>query len=332
MAAAAPSPATGLQAVPAQMLAALQPFLPAAISGLPDPSVFIVTLNDAPVGIGSFIGAERRGPLAQVEVKGGRLDALVRFQTWGANATDLNVAVLDLQSRLLASADSLRSAGFLRFNSETSSSPQLDQPANAWNRTVDYRLLYEYRFDASDAAQSLIARIPVHVDQEVVNSPARENTIVTDKMARWDNLGALTLALRGRSAVHAIEALVFVAGTAPSGAVTMLRTFDGAPGPAGDQPSLAAFLAAVAAPVNTQRVARVVFPDLTTFLAQFAPVATPQTLGDWNLDSVLDEYSSYRLAIEPPIILPTSIDRLELTYGNGNEPFNQVAVAYLRLR
>lgn len=328
-AAAAAAAISSLASAPAQMLAALETYLPAALPGLPAPSVILLTVNEAPVGLGNFIGLERRGPLAQVEVKGGRLDAVVRFQLWASNLNDVNAAVLDLQGRLLAARDDLWTAGFLRFVSEASEAASLDSTVNSWGRTVDYHALYEYTIDTQDAAQSLIARIPVHADQEVENSLPRETSVVTDELARWDDQGAPGLLRRGPAQVHALQALLFISAATPTSSVTLLRSFESASGPPADHPSLADFLTAVAGPSATARHDQVVLATLQDLLDQMSETGSPQALGDWDLDGTLDAYHTYELAFDPPIVLPTSQDRLEVTYGSA--AFDQVAVMYIRL-
>jgi hypothetical protein len=314
------------------MLAELEFYLPEPVTGQPDPFVSIVSLNDAPVGIGNYIGVERRSPLASVEVRGGRLDALVRFQLWGADTAEVNTAVLGLQGRLLAARDALWSLGFLKVTSENSSAPLEDTNQNAFGRTADYRVLYEYTFDFVEGAHSLIARIPIHSDPEVLNSPHRETTTVTDAMSRWDNLVAPPLVLRGRQNVPGLTAMAFTLPAAPTGTVTLLRTFDGATTPPQDFTTLPDFHTAVTHPTAPVRSARLVFASLDDFLTALGEIGTPQPLGDWDLDGTTDEYHSYGLAFDPALRLPMSGDRLELVYGSGEEPLDQTAVVYLRAR
>jgi hypothetical protein len=72
------------------------------------------------------------------------------------------------------------------------------------------------------------------------------------------------------------------------------------------------------------------FASFPAFLSQFAEIGDPLQMGDWNLDNILDGYQGFELALSPPVRLPQGSDRLELAYGNGNEPLDQVAVFYLR--
>ncbi len=326
------APSLDLPQVLQEMIAHLTGFLPPPIVGVPQPSVIILTLNDAPVGLGNFIGGEPRGPIGLVEVKGGRLDGGVRFMLWGNNMQEVNDAMLVLQADLLAAHQTLLGRGFLKFTAAASSNPQFDAALNAWSRTADYSLLYEYRYEDADAAQSLIARIPIHADSELINSPNRETTTVTDEMARWDDQTAPVLAVRGQATFSRLSVLVFVASALPTGSVTITRTFDGAAGPPAEFPTLAEFLAALADPVAPEHHARVVFATYSDFLAQFSPESAPLHLGDWNLDDIPDEYQGFDLELAPSIRLPKIFDRLEVMYEIGIEPLNQVAVIYLQFR
>ena len=320
-----------VQQVLQRMLGNLAGFLPQPAVDLPAPAVIVLSLNDAPVGLGDFIGEEPRPPLGRVELKGRRIDAVVRFMVWGADAPAVNDDMLALQGNLLAATQFLWGLGFLRFGALTSSNPQLDASLEIWGRTADYSLLYEYRYEATDAAESLIARIPIHADQETFHSPPRETTVITDEMVRWDDQGAPILVVRGPASFGGISALAFVATSPPNGSVTLTRTFEGAPGPPANHLTLAGFLAALADPVAPQRHARIAFGTFGDFLAQFSPAGAPLHLGDWNLDDTPDAHQGYGLVMDPPVRLPGVFDRLEVTYGNGTEPLDQVAVVYLRL-
>lgn len=326
-----PSAAPDMSQVLKDMLAALEGFLPPAPENLPAPALILLNVNDVPVGLGDFIGSVAL-PLGQTELKGGRLDVVGRFILWGTSLPQVNDLTLTLQAALLAARTQLWNVGFLTFTATVSDNPQFDTTLNAWMRAIDYSWLYEYQYIFTDAAQSLIARIPIHADQEVANSPDRENTLVSDEMARWDELSAPTLLARGPLTFHHLTALAFVAGTLPTGSVTLTRSFEGATDPIQDFPNLSDFLNALAAPTNPVRHARVSFPNLTNFLTQFTPTGNNLTLGDWNLDTLPDEYQGLDLALSPPLHLAESYDRLELTYANGSDPLDQVAVFYLKLK
>jgi hypothetical protein len=308
------------------MVDQLANFLPTPVGEIPAASVIVLSLNDAPVGLGNFIGSQPIGPIGFTEIKGGRLEAIVRFDLWGSGSAQVNDAMLLLQGNLLGARASLWDVGFLTFQAATSASPRFDESANAWNRSADYRLLYEYQYEDT-AGEGLISRIPIRVDQELVT----ENMLITGEMARWDDTSALRLSVRGPATFRNLSALAFVASALPGGAVTITRTHDGATDPIQDFPNLDDFLTALADPPTPQRHARVVFASLTDFLAQFTPTGATLNLGDWNLDSLPDQYVSLERALVPPIQLLNRVDRLEVTYADGNVPFDQVAVLYLKL-
>ena len=161
-----PPPPLGLdmQVVLERMLQDLSGFLPGPVNGQPLPTVILLSLNDVPVGVGNFIGEVPRLPMGRMVIKGGRLDCVVRFLLFGGSLPQVNDAVLILQANLLAAAQSLASLGFLRFTSLTSSNPAFDSTLSAWGRGADYSLLYEYRYQPTDDAQSLIARSPIAAD------------------------------------------------------------------------------------------------------------------------------------------------------------------------
>lgn len=313
-----------------RMLEDLQELL-VHVDGQPDPAVLLISVNEAPVGLGSFLGEETRGPLGRVELKGGRLECVVRFTLWGANAAAANEAVLGLQGGLLGASRRLAGRGFLRFNALTSSQPAFDSALNSWGRTADYGLLYEYRYEATDAAESLIARIPVHADQERPDSPERETMLITDEMARWDELVAPILRARGPVRVARLTALVF-APVLPGGEVVLRRTFDGAAGAPVEHGSLAEFLAALADEGAPQRHALVKLGPFADFLSLLSTAGAPLQMGNWDEDGALDEYRGFELTLDPPVRLEQVFDRLELIYGSGSEPLDKVAVIYLRFK
>lgn len=184
-------------------------------------------------------------------------------------------------------------------------------------------MLYEYSYIDSDGASSLIARIPIDIDSQF-----GESTVVTDEMARWDNLSAPAFEVRGPIEIGGVWMLAFIPAVAPTGSVTVTRTFDGAVGLPVSHPSLTTFLAGVAGPNPPERHASVTFASFSNFLAALSPTGDPVFLGDWNLDGVPDQYNPLALAITPAISLPDVTDRFLVTYQAP--PLNQVAVVYLR--
>lgn len=312
------------------MMDALDDYLPPPSPPLPNPGMSMASLSERAVGLGSRRGTETRGQFAAVALKGMRLDAQVQYQLWGAGPVEAEAAMADLNARLMADREVLWTAGFLRLTLDNSSAAEHVPSISAWRKQADYKVLYEYRYQDSDGAESLIARIPIHSDPEERNSLQRETTVVTDEMVRWDNEAAPTLVLRGRFGVGGLSMLAYVPSPAPSGAVTLMRTFDGAIGPPAAHPTLAAFIAAVSGDAPSQRHAAIAFASLDDFITAFNVVGDPVELGDWDLNGVSDSYQARVLDFASSIRLPNVTDRLEIAYQGG--AFDQVAVVYLRVR
>jgi hypothetical protein len=247
-----------LDLVVAAMLGRLDDYLPVPAPPLPAPSVSVASVRERAVGLGNCRGMESRGSFAVVELKGIRLDALARFQLWASGPAEADTAITDLNARLMADRDNLQVQGFLRIALEsTLPADPVPPPVSAWRKHADYRVLYEHHYTDTDGAESLIARIPVGIDSNL-----EEATTITDEMVRWDNQDAAALVVRGRFSVGDLSALAFVPGTAPSGTVTLMRTFDGAAGPPTTHATLAAFLAAVAGPNAPERHAHATFAGM----------------------------------------------------------------------
>jgi hypothetical protein len=311
-----------------KMLEELRKYFPKKINVLPPRSVSVAGLSERAVGLNNRIGTEARGGFPVVALKGIRLDALVRFEAWATKPDEVDADFTNLESQLMADRDSLRGVGFLRLALENTSTAEYVSSLNAWRRQADYRVLYEYPFQDSDDAESLIARIQIESDQEQAGSAQSETTTVTDQMARWDDKAAPTFIIRGHFTMGSLAALRFVPSAEPGGTVTLTRTFDGATGQPAIQPTLAAFLAAVAGPNPTVRHSQVTFPSLKNFLNNFTSIVDPVILGDWDANNIPDSYTSLFLPIDLAIVLPSVFDRLELTYEH--RAFDQIAVLYLR--
>jgi hypothetical protein len=225
----------------------------------------------------------------------------------------------------MADRDNLRGAGFLRFTLENTSpsEPFLDT-VGGWRKHADYHVLYEFDYQSTDEAQSLITRIPVRIDDGL-----NQSMTITDEMTRWDNTKAPAVVVRGAAVVSGMSLLSFVPGPLPTGPVTVTRTYDGAPGSPPAYATLAKFLAAISGSAS-HRHAKLTFPSFGGFRNAFKSVGGPITLGDWNKDGIADEYKSSILMLAPPVGLPTIRDRFEVTYDSGGK-FDRIGVVYLRL-
>lgn len=316
-----------LEGVVAGLLAALQPYLPAPAPPLPAASVSVLGVTVRSAGLGGLRGFETLGSFAVRALKGIRVEAVVRFTLWGAEPGDVDAAIDALHGRLLAARDALWTAGVLRFTSEGGAIAERIPSLDGWRRIADYRALYEYRYQDSEDAESVIARIPIHSDLEVRDSLPRETTVVTDEIIRWDNEAAPVLTVRGPATICGLVLLDSLPAPLPGVGVTLLRTFDGASGAPTPVAALADFLAALADPSAPARHIQLTFGTLGDVLAAFTAI-DEITLGDWNGDGLPDRYRIRTLAFDPVVALPSVADRLEIAYQAA--AFDRVGVLYLR--
>jgi hypothetical protein len=177
----------------------------------PAPSLSIVTVSEQAVGLSNRRGTEMRGAFPAVALKGVRLDALIRFQLWATEPGNADRLISELQARLQGASPDLRAAGFLKVGGEQTSLAEEIASLNAWRKTFDYRVLYEFHYRDDDEANSLIARIPI-----AINGEFNEFTLVTDEMVRWDKEDAPDLRIIGRrrpTRVRAVSILAFLPAT-----------------------------------------------------------------------------------------------------------------------
>jgi hypothetical protein len=321
-----------LTTVLTDMLAALSARLPVPSPALPDPNVTLERITERLVGLGNQRGTEVTHSLGQRTLRGGRLDARVRFQLWGVTAPDVDTAVLVLQSDLLEDRDVLRQAGFLRFNgAETTLAERVDN-VNGWRKAASFDVLYEYQYVDTDDADSLLVQIPVTLDPERVNSPDRELQTLTDEMVRWDDEVAPPLRIHGPATVRRLSALAFVPGPRLGGQVVVARSSDPA-GPVAHLPDLAGFLQATggSAPITTDADVTLTPAD---FFADLGPSADALALGDWDQDGSTDSYTGFDRRMDEPLELRASSDLLTVTFRAPPGPstaLDQTAVVYLRV-
>ncbi len=304
------------------MLNALAPLLPASNPPLPAPTVIMTNIRERFAGLGRHVGTNSIAQLNILALKGLRLEGTARFQLWAADPGGVDGAISALNSRILAARDTLWSKGFLKL-SMRDARPADHIDTVGWRRAADYRVLYEFPFQDTDDAESLLARIPV-----AINSGLNQSTLVTDHMIRWDNLAAPPLHVRGPFGITSISALTFIPAATPAANVTVTRTFDGAPAPAA-HPNMTDFLNAVSGASPAERNAAVTFATIHDFLAALGAAGNLVTMGDWDQDGIPDQYEPRMLTLDPPVFLPTVRDRFDVAYAAP--AFDQVAVHYLRL-
>ena len=323
--------APSLDVVINQMLARLLLALPSP--PLPAATPRLLSVAQRPVGLANRRGTETVGPLGPLALKGGRLDAAVQLEVSASSAANADAAALAVHGALMAARDGLRTDGFLRTAGADFTPAEETAAPGIWRKTASYRVLYEYQYLDADAAGGLIVRIPAEADLEELDSPDRETTVITGATGRWDDETASAFGLHGPGALAGLSVLAFIPGTAPTGSVTVLRTFDGAAGAPASHLTLASFLAAVSGPVPAERHAQVAFPTLTDFLTALGAPTDSVEMGDWNLDGVADSYLIRTFPFAAGVELPRFADRFEIAYqivppATG---FDQKAVLYLRM-
>lgn len=196
-----------------KLLQTLNDYLPAPLSGMPAPGVTVVNVVERALGIGNRRGYEQRGPLIVAELKGGRLEALVRFQLWDDEASDVEAAGFALQQALLAARDDLWNRGVLRLT--LVDGPLAERPDNvaAWRKVLDCRILYEYIFVDDDAARGLIARIPTDMgDMNSSDSGGLPAPMLVSlaEFALWDDMSAPVIRSNRQGVVRGLYAAAFL--------------------------------------------------------------------------------------------------------------------------
>ena len=249
---------------------------------LPPSNVLLTSVVERTVGLGSRVGLDLRGPFSVAELKGLRVESVVRFELWAHTPADVAQAAENLITRLLGDQETLRGRGFLRLALKTVNPSENIFAEDAWRQLIEFDMLFEFPYVDTSEAESLIAQIPIHV-----NSEHNEDTTVVDQMARWDNETAPTLSARGPRQIGALTALAFIPAAAPVGSVTITRTFDGASGAPTSFATLAAFVTAVAGENPAERHAEVTFASLVEFLAAISTFKiTDESLAGMTADGV----------------------------------------------
>lgn len=291
-----------------------------------EPTVRLLTVRERPVGLANWRGVEIFGSLVPVSLKGGRLEASVRFDAPGDDANGAEAAALALHGTLLSARGDLRKRGFLRLDGADFSLPEKDEAGSSWHKAISYRVLYEYQYQDVDGSRSFITRIPARVDREEADSPDRETALVTGRVVRWQREEAdqeipqpPTLVVRGPTSILGLRVAAFLPDT-PAAGVVLLRTFDGAAG----APVTAATLQELATKDHIHKT----YASLADFLAELTAPADSVELADLSGDP--GSYDLQTFTFGPaPLALPRSIDRLEIS-TSASGWVGSSAVVYLR--
>ena len=165
---------------------------------MPENTVSLTALAHRSLGLGGRRGVFSSGEVAIAELRGGWLDGAVRFDLWGVDLPAVNGMATSLQADLFSDGLNLRRQGILQLKLVAATDQGEGAPIR-WHKTLDYALLYEYRFADADGAASLIARIPI---DGATDATPIGTTTVTDRMVRWDNVEAPVLEVTPHAARH----------------------------------------------------------------------------------------------------------------------------------
>ncbi len=315
------------------MLNILEGHLPPAVQEMPDSSVTTVSFTERTLGLGNRRGNARAGSFAVLSLKGGRIDAVVRFQFWHSTPAGVDSLVSDLQQNLLAARTELWNAGFLIINQKDTSLAEHIPALSAWRKFTDFQVLFEYHYNDLDGAESLITRIPIHTHPEEFDSPALETTTIRDEIIRWDHHSAEPLVVTGKSfsptVVTGLAGLAYLPVGFSGGNVSLARLdLDNSQIPTA-YPDMVSFLTATTDPVHPERHGQVVFATLSDFIDAFAPAGDSVPLGDLDEDGTPDEYRPGVLAFDRPLRLAGPREQLRISYEMS--AFETPAVVYLRV-
>ncbi len=331
------SPITNSPPSPGQilnnMLDILHQYLPSSGPSVPAASLSTLSVRQRPTGVDNWCDTGHHEPFAEINLKGGRLDIVVRFQLWADTVGGADNIVNILHNDLLTNSGQLRIDGFLRLDSTTTSPAEfIGGSINAWRKITDYKILYEYHYHDLDGTESIITHIPINTDPEQHGSPERDTTLVTDQLNRWDDLQTppldVSATVKTKIHIYGLSSLACRPPSWPGNSVTVARLRRNISTPPTTYSTLSEFHAAVTREVNPDRHAQVVFPSLAGFLAVFDSAGDPFALGHWDENTTPDMYRPGTLKFDPPLILDGSNDLLRVSYQDT--AFDSKAVVYLR--
>ncbi len=297
------------------LLNLLRPYLPPNVPGMPSNTLSLVQLDHRSLGLGGRRGMHTLGGMDIAELRGGWLDTVVRFDLWGPDADSANTQAANLQAALLANSLTLRRLGLLKLSLDNSTDSPLGTPPSSWRKTLDYTALYEYHFQDTDGAASLIARIPI--DSQTDFGPLGfENTVVSDWMVRWDNEGAPALEVaagpRGALQVLGLSIAAYLPDGGPAGQVTQTIVRSGV----------------------TETTA---FASLSAFLGVFqidsnplSLIYPPNPLAPGEVQEIHDFQVGER-RFDPPIVLKGGGDFIRISFSESAFTADNPSQVYLRM-
>lgn len=316
------------------VLVTLSGYLSPTPASLPTSTVSVVSATKRNSSIGNRIGTDTRGGFPTVAIKGGHLDASVQFQVWDSSAEDIEVEMNSLHNRLMADKELLRSQGFIKLNVEQSSTSEFLSSLSIWRKTSLLKFLYEYQYQDSDDALSVITRIPIESDLEVSNSAERETSTVTDAMRRWDDESANTLSVVGNGSSNAkvfgLNLLVHLPGGWVGDPIIIDRTNLDSVSPPNIYLDFSDFIEAVTDQTSPDQNAQITLPSISGFVNALTIDGAPFELGDWDEDLVPDEYQAYQQNFGLPINLSNANDVFRIRYQSPQ--LSSKAVIYLRTK
>ncbi len=271
----------------------------------------LVRVERQPVGLGHQVGSHGSGPTALVPLLGDRLQAVVRFEVWGAKNRDVDLAIDDLHRVLLVLKEGMRALGFLSLDVADTSLARYTPEVGAWCKSTSYEVVYEFLYPDPDAAGGLIARIEAEI-----NGLAKESMVVSHGMVLWSEHSAPPLEIHG-GAPCTIRDLVLVyhwpEGSA-SGPVVIEAQFQ--------RDGISAF---------TYYKEYVNFDE---FLGAFAPPVDKLKMRLGEKDFMVVQLSTNRSldGIQFPLTLRGREQFLQIRHGDQNaQPLPAGALVYLRV-
>ena len=327
-------PEPALNDVMNDVISTLSSYLSVSGGSLPSSTVSFLSVAKKNPAIGNRIATDTRAGYPIAAIKAGHLDANLQLQIWDTNPDTIEVEMNDLQGRILADKTSLHGQGFIKLKSDGGNVSEHISNLNAWRKTSQLNVLYEYRYQDNDDALSIIHRIPITNDLEQNNSPDREVSTVTDAIQRWDDEEAWSLYIAANSTqtnkIYGLSALAYLPGGWNGNQVILQRSNLDNLTPPNLYANLADFIDAVTDPTSPDHNARILFASVVDFLGVLELQGSNFELGDWDEDNVPDQYQAYQTIFEKPIQLNQKNDVFRVSYQAA--PFDSKAVLYLRAK